>query len=181
MAPAPAAWRYERNIGPRGPRPADNLEGAGVAFNAEAAIRGELMARAAAAQGAAALGLPPPQPPLAGHVPAWRRSDADNGITPKITGHAPVLPARRKAEFLQRQQEQLQQLRRLQPEAVDDEPEAPKRSPEEQREHDAQVKALRTELASTSIHMQTLEQRRARLRQRLVDMGEQDLPPPPSP
>ena len=45
------------------------------------------------------------------------------------------------------------------------------RDPEEQREYDAQVEAIRTEIDSTYIHQAVLEKRRSMLENRLISMG----------
>ena len=185
----PGAWRYDAaNMAPGG---------ANVGYYAvpnAAAQRGEYMVKEAAAHGAAAFARPqppqppqqmpppPPQPAAAPQPPVpggprgrrgGRGDDANDGITPKITGNNPVLPARRKAEILERQMQLQQQQQQVLVAQQPAEPEAPKRSPDEQREHDAMAKALRQELASTALHMATLEQRRARLVHRLYEMGEE--------
>ena len=99
-----------------------------------------------------------------------------NEIAPKITGNTPVLPAKRRAEFqaqlVQREMEEQMLRRQMHLEEFSDEEEVPKRSPEEQLEHDAAVAAIRHELASTDIHMATLEARRIKLVARLTAMGE---------
>lgn len=180
MPDYPISWRYEANVNVRGQRPADNI-GQGLLPN-NAAARGDVFAKEAAAHGAARLQLPPPYalpPPDPPRGPRGR-GGGDDEITGKIGrdfGDAPILPARRKAEFRARQAEQQrqEQMRAHMQHgggAQAAEPEMPMRSPEEQREYDATVQALRQELASTQIHMATLEQRQERLRRRLADMGE---------
>jgi len=130
------------------------------------------MAREAAARGAAMLQQQPYNPDRRFAPP----TKAADGLTPKITGHAPVLPARRKAEFARWREEQEQQQRRQQRrngEFIEEEEDAPPpRTPNSQREYDATVAALRKELASTEIHMATLQARQQNLMKRLAEMGE---------
>ena len=160
----PAQWGY-------------GVGGGGHMVPAHAA-RGAYMAREAAAAGHAAFQgfVHPlesrPHQPHAG-APTRQRQK----ITEKITGNAPVLPAKRRAEFqaqlAQRQIEEEMLRRQMHPEEFADEQEVPKRSAEEQIEYDATVAAIRHELASTDIHMATLEARRTKLVARLAAMGEE--------
>lgn len=149
--------------------PVGNL-GLGMIPNVQA--RGEYLAKEAAARGDLVLGgfpwLPPPPPPPPQLPPGvhagLRRRRRDEDITPKITGGAPVLPARRKQDFGGHQQPVPEpQVAVVVP---------PPRSPESRYEHDAMVSALRRELDSTAVHMQVLEARRAKLLRRLADLGE---------
>ena len=88
----------------------------------------------------------------------------------------PVLPARRRmeiAEFFNRRQHQEQAqmaaVHRAQyPELAAP---VPVRNPEEEREYNANVNALRRELASIEIHRATLDARAQSLHRRLVSMG----------
>jgi hypothetical protein len=129
------------------------------------------------------------KPPPQGQAPDDRRRVAaqrqkQSEVTPKITGDSPVLPAKQKAYWQQLAEQQLaeQEQQRAQQQMMllaahgQLQPEAPKRSPEEQREYDATVDALRNELESTSIHMAVLEARRAKLTERLAAMGEEVSP-----
>ena len=119
---------------------------------------------------------PDSPPPPDGYVPPGRRAGRGDEITPKITGNAPVLPARRRAEILRQLQER-EREERLRKGVPDEQQQLeaaaalPQRTEEEQREYDATVDALRRELQSTAFHMETLVKRRAKLVGRLTEMG----------
>lgn len=169
----PSIYRYEAG------QVGGMMPGIGMMPNDAAAARGVVMAKEAAARGAAML-----QQQQQPQYPAAAAPEKVDGITPKIGAAAggPVLPARRKAEFLRRQQEdqELQQGRQRQRQGEQKEEVAPPpRSPTSQRERDATVRALHNELASTEIHMATLQARRNKLLGRLSEMGETTAPPIP--
>lgn len=151
----------------------------------QAAVRGDYMAREAAARGGAMIEVQQQYDANSRAGVAARRQKKPE-ITPKITGNSPVLPARRRAEAEAMRLEQQQQAWAQAAAAWQhqrggaggyqggyaDEAPVPQLSVEEQREHDAMATALRNELASTEIHMQVLEGRQAKLRKRLESMGE---------
>ena len=126
---------------------------------------------------------PSPAPEWPQEIPDYyemkkRRKRDDAELTPKITGYNPVLPARRRAEMAEREKEEVWREQQQQQQQLYQQPVeryytgAARLSSEEQLEHDATVSALRSELASTAIHMGVLEARRTKLMGRLTKMGE---------
>ena len=98
----------------------------------------------------------------------------------KIGGDVHVLPARRRAEFLSQQareqekaalEQQQQAMLMAQAGVGADGARLPVRDPEEQAWLDAEVTAIRNELASTQIHQEVLDKRRRMLQARLASLG----------
>ena len=134
-------------------------------------------------------GQPPMPPQAAGADPRTliaARRQKKSEITEKITGNAPILPAKRKPVFIQQQLQMQQQLVMQQQLAMLAAQQAANpvelMDPVERREHEATVDAIKRELESTAIHMQVLERRQQSLRKRLSSMGvrlEEEAEQPP--